>query len=147
MDYYSNLISEAGSDSKALFRLIDLLLHRKAEKSFPTSTSAEDLANKFVTFEDKITRSRSIPTPLEIPDFFSSLGISTTNCELSNFSPTSNLELLKFARSVVQKSCCLDPLPATLLKEHLDLLLPSICSIVNLSLVLVFYLRPLKTLS
>ena len=40
MDYYSNLISEAGNDNKALFRLIDRLLHRKAEKSFPTSTSA-----------------------------------------------------------------------------------------------------------
>ena len=35
----------------------------------------------------------------------------------------------------MQNSCCLDPLPATLLKEHFDLLLPSICSIVNLSLV------------
>ena len=139
MDYYSNLISEAGNDKKALFRLIDRLLHRKAEKSFPTSTSAEDpedLANTFVTFfEDKIIRIRSIPTPSEIPDFFSSLDISTTNCELSNFSPTSNLELPKIARSVVQKSCCLDPLPATLLKEHFDLLLPSISSIVNLSLV------------
>ena len=61
--------------------------------------------------------------------------VSWETDRLSNFSPTSNLELSKIARSVVQKSCCLDPLPATLLKEHLDLLLPSICSIVNLSLV------------
>ena len=81
MAYYSNLISEAGNDNKALFRLIDRLLHRKAEKSFPTSTSAEDLANTFATFfEDKVTRIRSIPAPSEIPDFFSSLDISTTNC-------------------------------------------------------------------
>ena len=145
MDYYSNRISEAGNDNKALFRLIDRLLHRKAEKSYPTSTSAEDLANTFVTIlEDKITRIRSIPTPSEIPDYFSSLDISTTNCELSNFSPTSNLELSKIAHSVVQKSCCLDPLPATLLKEHLDLLLPSICSIVNLSLVSGFLPSSLK---
>nr|XP_058940209.1 uncharacterized protein LOC131768500 [Pocillopora verrucosa] len=145
MDYYSNRISEAGNDNKALFRLIDRLLHRKAEKSYPTSTSAEDLANTFVTFfEDKITRIRSIPTPSEIPDYFSSLDISTTNCELSNFSPISNLELSKIARSVVQKSCCLDPLPATLLQEHLDLLLSSICSIVNLSLVSGFLPSSLK---
>lgn len=135
MDYYSNLILEAGNDNKALFHLIDHLLHGKAEKSFPTSTSAEDLANTFVTFfEDKITHIKSIPTPSEISDFFSSLDISTTNCELSNFSPTSNLELSKIARSVVQK-CCLDLLPATLLKKRFDLPLPSIYSIVNLSLV------------
>ena len=135
MGYYSNLISEAGKDNKALFRSIDRLLHRKAEKSFPTSSLAEDLANTFVTFfENKITRIRNIPTPPEIPEFFSSLDISTIDCELSNFSPTSNSELSKIACSVVQKSCCLDPLPATLLKEHFDLLLPSICRIVNLSL-------------
>ena len=85
-------------------------------------------------FENKITRIRNIPTPPEIPEFFSSLDISTIDCELSNFSPTSNSELSKIACSVVQKSCCLDPLPATLLKEHFDLLLPSICRIVNLSL-------------
>ena len=136
MGYYSNLISEAGKDNKALFRSINRLLHRKAEKSFPTSSSAEDLANTFVTFfEDKITHIRNIPTPPEIPEFFSSLDISTiNNCELSNFSPTSKSEVSKIARSIVQKSCCLDPLPATLLKEHFDLLLPSICRIVNLSL-------------
>ena len=34
MDYYSNLISEAGNDSKARFRLIDRLLHKKAERSY-----------------------------------------------------------------------------------------------------------------
>ena len=132
MDYYSNLISEAGNDNKALFRLIDRLLHRKAEKSFPTSSSAEELAYTFATFfEDKVTRIRSIAPPSEIPDFFSSLDISATNCEFSNFSPTSNLELSEIACSVVQISCCLDPLPATLLKEHFDLLLPSICGTVE----------------
>ena len=37
MDYYSNPISEAGNDNKALFRSIDCLVYKKAEKSFPTS--------------------------------------------------------------------------------------------------------------
>ena len=133
MDYCSNLISKAGKDNKALFRSIDRLLHKKAEKSFPTSSSAKDLANTFVIiFEDKITRIRSISIPPETPEFFSSLDISTINC--SNFSPISNSELSNIARSVVQKSCYLDPLTASLLKEHFDLLLPSICRILNLSL-------------
>ena len=135
MDYCSYLISKAGKDNKALFRSIDRLLHKKAEKSFPTSSSAKDLANTFVIIlEDKITRIRSISIPPEIPEFFSSLDISTINCDLSNFSPISNSELSNIARSVVQKSCYLDPLTASLLKEHFDLLLPSICRILNLSL-------------
>ena len=78
MGYYSNLNLEAGKDSKALFRSVDRVLHRKAEKSFPTSCSAEDLANTFVTFfENEIARIRNILTTSEIPEFFSSLDIST----------------------------------------------------------------------
>lgn len=128
MDYCSYLISKAGKDNKALFRSIDRLLHKKAEKSFPTSSSAKDLANTFVIiFEDKITRIRSISIPPEIPEFFTSLDISTINCDLSNFSPISNSELSNIARSVVQKSCYLDPLTASLLKEHFDLFLPYSC--------------------
>ena len=50
MDYYSSLIYSAESDSKTLFRTITRLLHRKADKLFPTSSSADDLANKFVHF-------------------------------------------------------------------------------------------------
>ena len=146
MDNYSNRISEGGKDNKALFHSIDRLLHKKAEKSFPTSSSAEDLTNTFVTFfEDKITRIRSIPIPPKIPEFFSSLDISTINCNLINFSPSSNSELSNIARSVVQKSCCLDPLPVSLLKEHFDLLLPFICRIVNMLLESGHLPSPLKS--
>ena len=45
MNYYSKLISDAGSNSNDLFRSIDRLLHRTPEKRLPTSTSPTDLAN------------------------------------------------------------------------------------------------------
>ncbi|XP_068707641.1 uncharacterized protein [Montipora foliosa] len=55
MNYYSDLINEAGVDSKALFRNVDRLLHRKAEKFLPTCSSAAALANNFAEFfETKI---------------------------------------------------------------------------------------------
>ena len=44
----------------------------------------------------------------------------------------------------MQKSCHLDPPPAMLLKEHFDLLLPSICRVVNLLLVSGLLLSSLK---
>ena len=50
MDYYSSLIYSAESDSKTLFRTITRLLHSRADKLFPTSSSAVDLVNKFVHF-------------------------------------------------------------------------------------------------
>ena len=66
MVYYSSLIYSAESDSKTLFRTITCRLHRKADKLFPTSSSAVDLANKFVHFfEEKIVNIRSnLGTPL-----------------------------------------------------------------------------------
>ena len=41
MDYYSSLIYSAESDSKTLFRTITSLVHRKTDKHFPTSSSAD----------------------------------------------------------------------------------------------------------
>ena len=60
MDYYSNLIDEAGSDNKSLFRTMDRLLHRKPEKCLPSCSSATVLATYFVTFfENKIEDMRN----------------------------------------------------------------------------------------
>ena len=85
MDYYSSLIYSAESDSKTLFRTITRLPHWKADKLFPTSSSAVDLANKFVHFfEEKIVNIRSnFGTPV-IPDFFRTLDTSSLTCQLVN---------------------------------------------------------------
>ena len=102
MDYYSSLIYSAESDRKTLFRTITRLLHRKADKRFPTSSSAVDLANKFVHFfEEKIVNIRSnLGTPV-IPDFFRTLNTSSLTCQLVNFAPTSNAELSNIANNII----------------------------------------------
>ena len=69
-----------------------------------------------------------------MPDLFCTLDKLTLDCQLNAFSPTSIVELSEVARTVVSKSCSLDPLPAVLLKENFDMLLPTLCRIVNLSL-------------
>ena len=135
MDYYSNLIDEAGSDNKSLFRTIDRLLHRKPEKCLPSCSSATELANNFITFfENKIIDIRCKLEAAEMPDLFCTLDKLTLDCQLNAFSPTSIVEVSEVARTVVSKSCSLDPLPAVLLKENFDMLLPTLCRIVNLSL-------------
>ena len=135
MDYYSNLIDEAGSDNKSLFRTIDRLLHRKPEKCLPSCSSATELANNFITFfENKIINIRCKLEAAEMPDLFCTLDKLTLDCQLNAFSPTSIVELSEVARTVVSKSCSLDPSPAVLLKENFDMLLPTLCRIVNLSL-------------
>jgi len=74
MDYYSNLIDEAGNDNKSLFRTIDRLLHRKPEKCLPSCSSATELANSFIIFfENKIINIRCKLEAAEMPDLFCTL--------------------------------------------------------------------------
>ena len=127
MNYYSNLIVDAGSDNNAVFRSIDRLLHRIPEKRPPSCQSTPVLVNKFVNFfKDKITK---IKSQLQSNDShlnqFSHLD-SSQDCKLDSFTPTSNDELTKLASKVFSKSCCLDPLPASLLANEFSTLPPTI---------------------
>jgi len=132
MDYYSNLIDEAGSNNKTLFRTIDRLLNRKPEKCLPSCSSATELANNFITlFKNKIINIRCKLEAAEMPDLFCTLDELTLDCQLNAFPPTSIVELSEVARTVVSKSCSLDPLPAVLLKENFDMLLPTLCRVVT----------------
>ena len=53
---------------------------------------------------------------------------------LEIFSPTPEDEIRKVIMSSPSKHCHLDPIPMWILKEHIDILLPTITKIVNLSL-------------
>ena len=136
MNYYSKLISDAGSNSNDLFRSIDRLLHRTPEKRLPTSTSPTDLANNFVHFfKNKIVNIRNGFVPMaNFSNDFSYLDSPKLDCQLVSFSPISINDLSAIARKMSSKSCSLDPLPASLLLGQFDVLLPTICKIVNLSL-------------
>ena len=143
---YSSLIYSTESDSKTLFRTITRLLQRKADKLFPASSSAVDLVKTFVYFfEEKIVNIRNNLGTSVIPDFFRTLDTSSLTSQLVNFAPTSNSELLNIANNIIMKSCILDALLATLLKQHFDLLLPIILKIVNLSLESSHFPSSLKT--
>ena len=145
MNYYSDLINETGVDSKALFRNVDRLLHRKAEQFLPTCSSAAALANNFAEFFE--TKIIDIQNQIKVhltPDLFCTFDSPSLKCQLINFSPTSTDELSKIPHKIVLKSCILDPLPSALMKEYFEMFLPTLCKIINLSLES-GYLPPLKT--
>ena len=131
--YYSTLISESSSNSKALFQTIDQLLHRKPETRLPYAPSPLHLANQFGDFFHlKISNIRDELLP--VPAYFSSLDTVPIVCHLATLTPVTFEELSKIAPVVGSKSCTIDPIPASLLRENLDLLLPILCQIVNLLL-------------
>ena len=104
--HYSGLFYSAESDSKTLFRTTTRPLHRIADKLFPTSSSAVNLANKFVHFFEKkiFNIITNLGTPV-IPDFFRTLDTSPLTCQLVNFAPTSNTELSNIANNIIMKPC------------------------------------------
>lgn len=146
MNYYSDLINEAGVYSKALFRNVDRLLHRKPEKFLPTSSAV--LANNFVEFfETKITDIQmKIKNQIKVhltPDLFCTFDSPSLECQPNNFSATPTDELSKIAHKVVLKSVILDPLPSALMKEYSEMFLPTLCKSANITLVglIVFTLK------
>jgi hypothetical protein len=49
-DYYSSMVQENSQNSKALFKVIDKLLHRNRQSPLPDCDSDEQLATKFSEF-------------------------------------------------------------------------------------------------
>ena len=138
MNFYSSVIQENSSNPRLLFKTVDRLLHRSTEKKFPSCNSKQDLCNNFSNFfANKLTSIRS-ELPIVTDDAFlmfcKNLDNPRFNRPLENFSETSENELWTLIRKPASKSCELDPIPAQLLINCLDDLLPVITKIVNLSL-------------
>ena len=117
--------------SKKLWNSLKDVLHRKEESVLPDDNETTSLADRFgIFFRDKIARIRSsfssVCSCLSSPD-------SPPPC-FPAFASVSQDDILKFINKSPTKSCTLDPWPTFLVKECLDILLPSITKLVNLSL-------------
>ena len=130
-NYFRNLISDNAHDSKKLWQILRSVLHSVPEKVLPSHASQICLANRFVTFfSDKIRKIRdsftntdsfTLPAPSDVPKF-------------DLFKAVSEDEVRKVTTKSPTKSCLLDPWPTFLVKECLDILLPSVTKLVNCSL-------------
>ena len=132
-DYYSRQITEC-QDSKQLFGVVDRLLHRKGTLTLPDSSSPQALADRFNQyFIDKIESIRSTLTDEEhgqLPDLQPSVAAPS----LLQFEPATEEEIKKIISSSPTKSSGRDPIPTTILKQNIDVLVPAITTIVNRSL-------------
>ena len=130
-NYYRNLISDNAHDSKKLWQVLRSVLHSVPDKVLPSHASHIGLANCFVTFfSDKISKIRdsftntdsfTLPAPSDVPKF-------------DLFKSVSEHEVREVITKSPTKSCLLDPWPTFLVKQCLDILLPSITKLVNCSL-------------
>jgi hypothetical protein len=112
---------------------VNNLTDSNKEKVLPTARSDEELANKFLHFfQDKIHKIRSkFPQPSARS---TSRKVNPQILLLSSFRPTTEDELRSIVTEHGFKTSPEDPLPAEMLKIHVDTLLPYWVELVNLSL-------------
>ena len=134
--YYTDLIQGNSDDSRKLFKCAKSLFHQEADLTFPGYNDKTKLANdigKF--FAQKIERIRTAldtaasnlcPTVTE-PLY--------TSCptQLTSFTELSEEDVKGLIGRSSKKTCSLDPMPTSVV-ESLDVLLPVITRMLNLSL-------------
>ena len=135
--YYTPIIQENATDQKTLFTCVNKLLQKKTEQRYPTTQSNDILANRFADFfHEKISViHQNLNVRLQSADVIP-CSDEVFSTELHEFSMVSEEDVREFALKSLRKSCSLDPLPALVIKECFDMLIPVITQIVNLSLTL-----------
>ena len=159
--YYSKLISNNSGNQRALYKIVNSLLTQDSSfHPLPHHTNQTDLANQFNHFfVEKISNLRSsilqssFPvTQSSSPKFPSDTAcytshtfhadsacshdqlFSPTASSLSSFTSTNESEILSILKETGIKASPSDQLPAFLMKECADILVPYWTSLVNLSL-------------
>ena len=136
--YYLSEINS--TDNSDLFKLSNKIMHKQKGAPLPQYNSALELATRFNKFfVEKILNIRQELNAISIhlstsdssmPEIPHKLITSV----LDTFNPTDNDEIRKIIMSTKSNQCALDPIPTRLLKNCLEVLLPIITKIVNLSL-------------
>ena len=134
-EYYQGLVNDNSNNSKKLYKVVNTLLNKTNEQHLPSHDSAEEVANRFGNyFHDKIVKIREDLSTLRESVTHEEPPTEPVQCRLTEFEPASEKEVKKIIMDTASKSCMLDPMPTSLLKDCLDALLPFITKIVNISL-------------
>ena len=129
--FYSKKIEECGNDQKKTFCVIKDLFHKNGDIPYPEHTSMSKLTEDFSEFfiqKIELIREKLDAAHVSPP--------VDPKCQyiFEAFQPLTQDQVRKFIVKSPCKSCSLDPIPTDLLRECLDLLVPVITDIINMSL-------------
>ena len=131
--HFSEIISENADNPRRLWNSINTALHRIPPPALPEFNSVKLLCEHFSTFfVSKIETIRSnFPNNIvNIP----SVKSPKIKLKMNVFELATEEEVKKLITNSASKSCDLDPIPTSLLKICLDILIKPITDIVNLSI-------------
>ena len=120
---------ECNGDYGKLFRVVRACVGKTSDNPLPEGGDKE-VANQFaIFFNDKITKIRSDLN--DHPLYQPRGGCSST---FSEFRPLADKEVRDLIMKSKTTSCDSDPIPTSLVKQHIDVLLPVVTRIINTSL-------------
>ena len=130
--YYSDLITNKKGDQRALFNIVNNVFGKNKTSVLPAHSNDIELANTFNSFYiDKVEQLRNkIPVTSDKQSEYTIFN----GTPMDTFEPTNVAELQEILKESGMKTSFQDILPASILKEVIDALLPYICDLVNKSL-------------
>ena len=125
---------QSSSEPRALWKTINNILHRTANRSLPTSSPlaalsqllAAHFSNKISKLHFNLQTNPSFNPAHSLPLSFPPL--------LHSFTPATFLEIDNLLSQSSDSYCDLDPVPITILKKISNAISPTILSIVNISI-------------
>ena len=132
--HYKTIITENSGDQKKLFSVVSKLLGKSHSPTLPPGKQPSELVCTFSNFFiDKIMKIRADISNQDPLEPTSEMAQDLT-CSLDSWQPATVEEVGKVIMASPTKSCSLDPIPTSLLKQCLPSLLPVITTIINNSL-------------
>ena len=133
-EYYENQISQC-KDQKAIFKVVESLLHQKGNVKLPSHACQKELAHRFNDFFiAKISKIRKDLDAIVPPSSCEFDLTSEIASPMEFFARATEDEIYKLVSSSPSKSCTLYPIPTWMLKQHINIFVPVITKIVNMSL-------------
>lgn len=132
--YYHDLIFKNSGDQRALVKIVNNLLDKNNSRGvLPNYENPTVLADKFNNFYfEKVEKLRNA-IPLSDYNVYNNLN-NFNGPKMTSFRPTSVQELSEILKKSGIKTSFNDILPAKVLKQVIDTLLPYLCKLVNKSL-------------
>ncbi|KAK2162032.1 hypothetical protein NP493_1547g00027 [Ridgeia piscesae] len=135
-------MSKTGGDMRLIYGISDSLLGRKVNMTLPevADESPSALATRFQRyFKDKTEVLCQNRSPLPADDTPTVVG---AHFDVFEHASPSDVKIIVLASAT--KSCELDPLPTSIVKQHIDALSPLLTRIINASLATTVFPAPMK---
>ena len=137
MNYYKNIIAENRTNFKAIYKIVNGLLHRKQGSPLPPITPLSKLAEEFCEFFDskiaKIMNHLQSNLEGDPQQFIYKEDHLPTEKRLQSFNHIVYDDVKKLVADTPNKSCELDLINTKLLQFNIGILAPIIANIANCS--------------